>query len=102
MMNSDGEIELVNRAFSVTAGEKIKGKPPGFARKAIEEFTEKAYHTPQDEVRPEWEFSGFVVLVRFARDVARDVANAEQLPTWNPGDEFLPAREKSGVKPRDR
>ncbi len=49
-------------------------------------------------MRPEWDFAGFVVLGRFALDVARDVANAERLPTWNAGDEFRAAREKSGVK----
>jgi hypothetical protein len=30
--------------------------------------------------------------------VARAVADADKLPTWNAGDEFRPAREKSGVK----
>jgi Zn-dependent M28 family amino/carboxypeptidase len=85
-------------AFSVAAGMKIKGKPADFARKAMQEFNDKVYHTPQDELRPEWDFSGFVVLARFALDVARDVANADRLPTWNPGDEFRPARERSGVK----
>jgi Zn-dependent M28 family amino/carboxypeptidase len=85
-------------AFSVAAGMKIKGKPEGFARKAFEEFNDKVYHSPQDEMKPEWDFSGFVVLARFSLDVARDVANADRLPTWNPGDEFRPAREKSGVK----
>lgn len=85
-------------AFSVAAGMKIQGKPADFARKALQDFNDKAYHTPQDEVRPEWDYSGFVVLAGFAIDVARDIANADHLPTWNPGDEFRPAREKSGVK----
>jgi Zn-dependent M28 family amino/carboxypeptidase len=85
-------------AFSVAAGMKIKGKPEGFARKALKEFNDRAYHSPQDELKPEWDFSGFVVLARFSLDVARTVANAERLPTWNPGDEFRPAREKAGVK----
>lgn len=84
-------------AFSVAAGSKIQGKPADFARKAMQEFNDKAYHSPQDEVRPDWDFSGFVVLARFAIDVARDVANADRLPTWNSGDEFRPARERSGV-----
>src|SRR5262245_17349260 len=85
-------------AFSVGTGMKIKGKPADFAKKAKQEFNDKVYHSPQDEVRPDWDFSGFVVLGGFALDVARDVANADRLPTWNPGDEFRPAREKSGVK----
>lgn len=85
-------------AFSVSTGMKIKGKPADFARNAKQEFNDKAYHSPQDEMRPEWDFSGFVVLGQFAIDVAWDVANADRLPTWNAGDEFRPARERSGVK----
>ena len=85
-------------AFSVGEGMKIKGKPKDFAAKAMKEFNDKEYHSPQDEVQADWDFSGFVVLARFALDVARDVANADRLPTWNPGDEFRPAREKHGVK----
>jgi Zn-dependent M28 family amino/carboxypeptidase/ketosteroid isomerase-like protein len=84
-------------AFSVAAGMKIKGKPEEFGRKAYKVFNDKAYHSPQDELKPEWDFSGFLVLARFTLDVARDVANADQLPTWNPGDEFRPAREKVGL-----
>jgi Zn-dependent M28 family amino/carboxypeptidase len=85
-------------AFSVGGGMKIKGKPADFARKAAQQFNDTAYHTPQDELRPEWDFAGFPVLGRFALDVARQAANADGLPTWNPGDEFRPARERSGVK----
>ena len=85
-------------AFSVAAGMKIRGKPDEFAKKALQEFNDKAYHTPQDEVRPDWDYSGFVTLAGFALDVARAAASAEKLPTWNAGDEFLPARQKSGVK----
>lgn len=85
-------------AFSVTAGERLKGRPADFARKAMQAFNDTAYHTPQDEFRADWDFSGFPVLVRFAADVAREVADADRLPTWADGDEFKPARDKSGVK----
>jgi Zn-dependent M28 family amino/carboxypeptidase len=85
-------------AFSVAPGMKIKGKPKDFASKAMKDFNDTAYHSPQDEMKVDWDFSGFVVLARFTLDVAREVANADRLPTWNPGDEFRPAREKHGVK----
>jgi len=49
-------------------------------------------------MRPDWDFSGFAVLARFALDVGREIADANRLPTWNPGEEFRPAREKSGVR----
>ncbi len=85
-------------AFSIGAGMKIKGKPADFANQQMQGFNDRAYHSPQDEVRPDWDYSGFVVLANFALDVARAAANASALPTWMPGDEFRPAREKSGVK----
>lgn len=85
-------------AFSVRAGSKIKGKPADYARKVGQEFNDKAYHSPQDEVQPNWDYSGFVTLGAFARDIAREIANADGLPTWNPGDEFRPVRDKSGAK----
>ena len=85
-------------AFSVSPGMKIKGKTKEFAIKAYKEFNDYAYHSPQDEMRPNWDFSGFVVLARFTLDVARNVANADGLPTWNAGDEFRAARDKHGVK----
>ena len=85
-------------AFSVGGGMKLKGKPAEFAREAHKRFNDGAYHSPQDEVRPDWDYSGFPVMGAFALDVARAVANADRLPTWNPGDEFRPARERSGVK----
>lgn len=85
-------------AFSVHPGEKIKGKPAGYVKKVVEEYIAKVYHTPFDEYRADWDFSGYPVLIRFAFDTGRELANAKTLPTWVSGDEFRPAREKSGVK----
>jgi Zn-dependent M28 family amino/carboxypeptidase len=84
-------------AFSVGSGSKIVGKPKDFASQAQKEFNDKAYHSPQDAFNPNWDFAGFVVLAQFILDVARDVANADRLPTWNAGDEFRPARDNQGV-----
>jgi Zn-dependent M28 family amino/carboxypeptidase len=82
-------------AFSVFPGEKIKGKPADFAKKTAEEFIAKVYHTPADGYRDDWDFAGYPVVMRFALDVAREAANAKSLPTWNAGDEFRKARDKS-------
>jgi Zn-dependent M28 family amino/carboxypeptidase len=85
-------------AFSVYPGERLKGKPADYFKTKFQEFVDKVYHSPQDEFREDWDFSGFPVLLGFGLDVARAAANADALPTWNPGDEFRAAREKSGVK----
>lgn len=79
-------------AFSVSSGMKIRGKPADFARKALQSFTDKAYHTPQDEVQTDWDYTGFSVLGQFALDVAREAADAGKMPAWHEKDEFSPKK----------
>lgn len=85
-------------AFSVGRGEKVKGKPVDFTKKITEDFIANVYHTSKDRFQEEWDFAGYPVIMRFTLDAARQVANAPTLPTWQPGDEYRPAREASGVK----
>ena len=85
-------------AFSVFPGEKIKGKPADFAQKEMEKFIAKVYHTPADRYRDDFDFSGYPIIMQFSFDIAVETANAKTLPTWNAGDEFRKARERSGVK----
>jgi hypothetical protein len=66
--------------------------------KGFKKLRKGCEHSPQDELKPDWDFSGFVVLARFTLDAVREIANADQMPIWIPGDEFRPAREKHGVK----
>ena len=46
-------------AFSIGTGMKIKGKPKDYAVKAMKEFNDTAYHSPQDEFREDWDFRSF-------------------------------------------
>jgi Zn-dependent M28 family amino/carboxypeptidase len=85
-------------AFSLDPGTRVQGKPADYYKKTFESYNTQRYHTPADEYREDWDFSGFPVLIRFALDVGREAANGVQLPTWVAGDEFLPARQKSGVR----
>jgi len=39
-----------------------------------------------------------VHMARFGFLLGTNTGNLEKLPTWQPGDEFLAARETSGVK----
>jgi Zn-dependent M28 family amino/carboxypeptidase len=85
-------------AFSIAAGSKLKGKPDDYTKSKFVEFNDKRYHQPSDEMMADWDFSGFAILGAFALDIGQSVANADQLPTWRPGEEFRKAREASGVK----
>ncbi|HUJ19983.1 MAG TPA: M28 family peptidase [Bryobacteraceae bacterium] len=85
-------------AFSVEEGDDFVGKPAGFGAKAFEEYNEKHYHQPSDEFQESWDFSGLAEMARFGFLIGTEVANQQRMPTWRAGDEFLAAREKSGLK----
>jgi Zn-dependent M28 family amino/carboxypeptidase len=85
-------------AFSVDSGQDLVGQPPGTGKKLAEEYNEARYHQPSDEYRDDWDFSGMEIYGRFGFLINLNAANLPKLPTWRPGDEFLPARVASGVK----
>ena len=85
-------------AFSINLGNRFEGKPADYGEKVFEEYNSKHYHQPSDEYHDDWDFSGMEEAARLGFLIGRNVANQESLPTWRAGDEFLSAREKSGVK----
>ena len=82
-------------AFTISMGNQYLGKPADFYEKVFTEYNEKHYHQPSDEYRPDWDFAGMEQMGEFGFLLGLEAANAPGLPTWKPGDEFLPAREKS-------
>ena len=86
--------------FTVKEGTHYAGKPADFYEKVFTEYNDKHYHRPSDEYRDDWDFAGMEEMGQFGYLVGIEAANAPGLPTWKAGDEFLPAREKSGVKAR--
>jgi Zn-dependent M28 family amino/carboxypeptidase len=84
-------------SFSVEPGEDLVGKPAGTGHKLIEEFNDKNYHQPSDEYHENWDFAGMEQYAQFGLLIGVNVANSPKLPTWRPGDEFLAARQQSGV-----
>jgi Zn-dependent M28 family amino/carboxypeptidase len=85
-------------AFSISEGADYIGKPADYGPSALKAFNEKHYHQPSDEYREDWDFSGMEQIADFGLALGLDVANQPALPTWRNGDEFLKARESSGVR----
>ena len=86
------------RAFSVASVQNWATSPKITPSRLPSEFNDKAYHSPQDEVQAP---TGISSGLRYPgplrpRPGPRRCPARERLPTWNPGDEFLPTREKSG------
>jgi Zn-dependent M28 family amino/carboxypeptidase len=85
-------------AFTVDEGDQFAGRPEGYGEKLFEEYNAKHYHQPSDDYRDDWDMSGMEQIARFGFLLGQSAANLDRLPTWNPGDEFLAARQRSGVK----
>lgn len=85
-------------AFSISPGTSYIGKPAGFGNTVFEEYNSKHYHQPSDEYHEDWDVSGMEQMANFGLTLGLDFASAPKLPTWNAGDEFLAARQKSGVQ----
>jgi len=82
-------------AFSLKLGTKIEGKPAEWAEAAYQDYITHRYHQPSDQYDPSWDFSGLEQLAQLGFEIGRRVANLPELPSWQPGDEFLPARQRS-------
>ena len=82
-------------AFSVSLGNRVVGKPEGWGAEQEAAYRDDRYHRQADNFDPAWDFSGLEKLAMFGFELGRRIADSPDLPTWQPGDEFLPAREAS-------
>jgi Zn-dependent M28 family amino/carboxypeptidase len=71
------------------------GRPEGWGRKQHEEWTEHVYHQPSDEIDDSWVFDGMIEDATVGFEAGWIVAQADEMPAWNPGDEFEAARKKA-------
>jgi Zn-dependent M28 family amino/carboxypeptidase len=85
-------------AFSISAGTDYVGKPANFGKTTFEEYNSKHYHQPSDQYHDDWDFGSMEQMADFGLRLGLDFANMPKLPTWKAGDEFLAARQKSGVQ----
>jgi Zn-dependent M28 family amino/carboxypeptidase len=79
-------------AIYLNPGVDVVGKPEGWGRAQQEEYTAKRYHQPSDEYDESWNLDGLAQDARLGFLCGVTIANADQMPTWNPGDEFEAAR----------
>ena len=71
------------------------GKPAGWGKQKHEEWTEHVYHQPSDELTDEWVFDGMIEDAMIGFDAGWLIAQADEMPAWNKGDEFEAERKKA-------
>jgi Zn-dependent M28 family amino/carboxypeptidase len=82
-------------ALDPDSGIDFVGKDPAYGKKKRDEYTEKDYHAPSDEIKADWDLSGAVQDAQLLLAVGYRVANADKIPEWKPGNEFKATREES-------
>ncbi len=65
------------------------------AKKIAEDYEKNAYHSPKDEFKEDWDWSGVMADLRLYYRVGRMLAMTDAWPNWNEGDEFRAIRDKS-------
>jgi Zn-dependent M28 family amino/carboxypeptidase len=80
-------------ALNPDSGVQFLGKSEEWGKAKRDEYTEKDYHAPSDEVKPDWDLSGAVEDAQLFLAVGYRVANAERFPEWKPGNEFKAKRD---------
>ena len=76
-------------------GNRLRRPAGRLGTRADREVGRTHYHQPSDEYDPNWDLSGAVEDVRLDFFLGVRVADADAMPSWNPGDEFEAARKKA-------
>jgi Zn-dependent M28 family amino/carboxypeptidase len=82
-------------AIYLDNGTHFRGHPAEWGPEHIEAWEAVHYHQPSDELTPDWNFDGMIEDARLGFFAGLEIANADQLPAWNPGDEFEAARKQA-------
>ena len=87
-------------ALDPEQGLDFVGKPADYGKRVRDEFNERDYHKPSDEVKPDWDLSGAAQDAQLYWMVGYRVAQAAKFPEWKPGTEFRAVREAQLAAPR--
>ncbi|HEU4588799.1 MAG TPA: M20/M25/M40 family metallo-hydrolase [Gemmatimonadales bacterium] len=81
-------------SLSLESGLDFVGRPEGWGKQQQDEYNEKRYHQPSDELLPWYTFAGAAQQVRVIVRAAVAAAQAANQPTWAAGSEFKAAGER--------
>jgi Zn-dependent M28 family amino/carboxypeptidase len=80
-------------ALYTDTGIDFVGKPPEYSQQKRDEYTNKDYHAPSDQVKPDWDLTGAADDAQLLFLVGYNVAKAAKFPEWKPGNEFKATRD---------
>jgi Zn-dependent M28 family amino/carboxypeptidase len=82
-------------ALFFNEGTEVIGKPAGWGKQQHDAWELKQYHQPSDKLEASWNLDGMIEDAQLDLYAGWLVAQADAMPTWNPGDEFVAARQRA-------
>jgi Zn-dependent M28 family amino/carboxypeptidase len=79
-------------ALYLDAGTDFVDRPAEWGREQQEHYTDVNYHQPSDEYDDSWNFEGMILDATIGFWAGLAIANADEMPHWNEGDEFEAVR----------
>jgi Zn-dependent M28 family amino/carboxypeptidase len=79
-------------ALSLSEPQQFTGANAAELKKMQEAYNGKDYHQPSDEFDPSWDFSGGVNDMRLLAQLGWRIANQDEMPRYNEGDQFAQVR----------
>ena len=76
-------------------GEDLVSGGPAAGRAAAQDYRTNRYHQPSDEYDPAWDWAGALQELQIFYRIGRELAQSEDWPNWNRGDEFRAIRDRS-------
>ena len=74
-------------------GIDVIGKPSGWGKAKLAEYSDQRYHQPSDAYDPNWDWSGAVQDLVLYFGIGKHLADGTAWPNWYPDDEFRAARD---------
>lgn len=81
-------------SISLKEGDDYVGKPKGWGEEQFKAYNTAHYHQPSDEYSDSWDFRGMLQETEIAMAIGRRIADMDQMPKFNPDDEFAKASKR--------
>jgi Zn-dependent M28 family amino/carboxypeptidase len=75
-------------SISLKEGNDYVGRSKEWGEEQFKAYNTAHYHQPSDEYSDTWDFRGMLQEAEIAMAIGRRIADMEQMPRFNPGDEF--------------
>jgi Zn-dependent M28 family amino/carboxypeptidase len=81
-------------SISLKEGDSYVGHTKQWGEEQFKAYNTAHYHQPSDEYSDAWNFQGMVQEAEIAMDIGRRIADMQEMPRFNPNDEFAKAQQE--------